>query len=102
VHCKKLLPRLGGADRPRGAIEQADAEPRLQFGDGARDRARRAAEATGGFGEATALGDLDECGDAFDAIHIIAYNAIIMCKEAVLSSRLKRICSAGTSTLRER
>ena len=70
---------IGQADRPGGAIEQPDAKAGLQFGDGARDRGRRAAEVTRRRGEAAPLGHLDEQRCAVDPVHLFHIIAIITC-----------------------
>ena len=78
---QKPLPRLGRADRTRGAGEQPDAETRLQFRDRPGDRGGRAAQPPRGLRKAAAVGHLDEHGNAIRPVHTVAYIAIINCKK---------------------
>jgi hypothetical protein len=92
---QKPLAGFGEAHRARGAVEQPHAEPRLELADRARDRGRRAAQAARGLGEAAAIRDLGEQGDAIEAIHIVADTAIMSCDEEVLFMRGKATILSG-------
>ena len=78
---QKPLPRLGRADRTRGAGEQPNAETRLQFRDRPGDRGGRAAQPPRGLRKAAAVGHLDEHGNAISPVHTVAYNEIINCEK---------------------
>ena len=78
---QKPLPRLGRADRTRGAGEQPNAETQLQFRDRPGDRGGRAAQPPRGLRKAAAVGHLDEHGNAISPVHTVAYNEIINCEK---------------------
>ena len=63
------VPIMGGGHPTGRALQQAGAEPLLQFGDGRRYRGAGQAELVGGAGEAGALHHPGEDTEAVDPVH---------------------------------